>query len=334
MATIEDVASRAGVSIKTVSRILNHYPHVSERTRLKVEAAISELDYRPSVAARQMRSGESLGIGMLYGDPSSGYQARLNHSMLKACSVVGRYLAVELFDEKTDRWVDQVKTFLDHTNAAHLVLVPPLCDHSGLHELLRVRGVSFVLISPSRPIRGAMSVSIDDRLAAMEMTQHLIDLGHRRIGHIAGHEDHIASLLRRLGFTDAHRQSGLEIDDRLIGIGQFTYRDALSVAERMLSDKDRPTAIFAANDTMAMAAIMKAAQMGLKVPEDVSVAGFDDIPMSETIWPGLTTIAQPFDEIAMSAVILLTQPKGSEQRTHAILPHRLVKRESVLPPPP
>lgn len=332
MATIEDVAQRAGVSIKTVSRVLNNYQHVSPRTREKVRSAISALDYSPNAAARQMRSGEAPSIGMLFGDPESGYQSKLNHAMLKACSAYGRYLAVELFDEHSEEWVSRVEQFIDRTRVRRIVLVPPLCDHSGLHQLMRDREISFVLISPSRPIAGAYSVSIDDRLAAMEMTRHLLDLGHTRIAHIAGHNDHVATLLRRLGFEDAHRQAGLTVDENLIGTGHFSYRKSMPVAERLLSLDDRPTAIFAANDTMALAAIMTANRMGLRVPEDIAVAGFDDIPMSGTIWPGLTTVAQPFDQIAMSAVDLLSQDDQSARRTHDILPHRLIVRESTRAP--
>ena len=152
MSTIHDVAAKAGVSIKTVSRVLNNYKHISQRTRSKVQAAIDELDYSPSSIARQMRLGDSLGIGMLYGDPSSGYQASLNHAFLSACSNARRYLVVELFDETSSDWASQVDSFLTRTKIKNMVLVPPLCDSTELHELLRSNGVNFVLISPSRTV--------------------------------------------------------------------------------------------------------------------------------------------------------------------------------------
>ena len=335
MTTIVEVAERAGVSVKTVSRVMNGYAHVSQKTREKVETTIAELNYAPSMIARQMRLGDTQSIGMLYGDPSSGYQSELNHSMLKACAEVGRYLAVELFNEKSGEWVSQVERFLDRTQVRNMVLVPPMCDASELHDLLRARDVKFVLISPSRPVSGASSVQMDDRHAAREVTEYLIKLGHKRIGHISGHEDHIVTTLRRLGFLDAISAAGLPSDeDKLILAGRFRFKQALEQAREMLMQPDRPTAIFAANDQMAVAVIMAAHRLGLSVPEDLSVVGFDDTPMCQLIWPTLTTVKQPYDDIAIAAVRLL-QDAGSRKQEMAqslILPHRLVLRESTAPP--
>ena len=335
MATIIEVAEKAGVSIKTVSRGMNGYTHVSNKTRQKVEDAMTALDYTPSATARQMRLGVSHSIGVLFGDPSSGYQSEINHSMLRACAEVGRYLAVELFDEKDRNWVGQVESFLDRTKVTNLVLVPPMSDSIDVHKVLRDRSVRFVLISPSRPVSGASSVQMDDRLAATEVTDYLIKLGHTRISHIAGHEDHIVTMLRRLGYQDAMNAAGLDgTDPNLILPGRFRFKQALDCAHKILALPDRPTAIFAANDQMAVAAMMAAHKMGLSVPEDLSVIGFDDTPMSQLIWPTLTTIAQPYDEIARSAVQVLQGDFDDRRGTpkSIVLPHRLVIRESTAPP--
>ncbi len=332
MATIIEVAEKAGVSIKTVSRVMNGYTHVSNKTRQKVEDAMMALDYTPSATARQMRLGVSHSIGVLFGDPSSGYQSEINHSMLRACAEVGRYLAVELFDEKDRNWVGQVESFLERTKVTNLVLVPPMSDSIEVHNLLRDRGVRFVLISPSRPVSGASSVQMDDRLAATEVTDYLIKLGHTRIGHIAGHEDHIVTMLRRLGYQDAMTAADLDgADPNLILPGRFRFKQALDCAHKMLALPDRPTAIFAANDQMAVAAMMAAHKMGLSVPEDLSVIGFDDTPMSQLIWPTLTTIAQPYDEIARSAVQVLQGEFDDRTGTpkSIVLPHKLVVRDST-----
>lgn len=335
MTTIVEVAERAGVSVKTVSRVMNGYTHVSKKTRDKVETAIADLNYAPSIIARQMRLGDTQSIGMLYGDPRSGYQSELNHSMLKACAEVGRYLAVELFDERSGQWVPQVERFLDRTQVRNMVLVPPMCDASELHDLLRSRDVKFVLVSPSRPVTGASSVQMDDRQAAREATDYLIKLGHRRIGHIAGHEDHIVTTLRRLGFLDAIAAAGLDANEaQLILPGRFQFKLALDQARQMLVQKEPPTAIFAANDQMAVAVIMAAHRLGLTVPQDLSVIGFDDTPMCQLIWPTLTTVKQPYDDIAIEAVRLL-QNADADRREIArslILPHELVVRESTAPP--
>jgi LacI family transcriptional regulator len=198
MTTIHDVAALAKVAVKTVSRTMNNHPNVSPRMRARVEQAIAALNYVPSPIARQMRTGANHAVGMLYGDPSGTYQSQLNHAMLKACADARLYMAVGLFEESTPNWPDQVERFIERTKVGALVLVPPICDAPDVHDLLRDRGIQSVLISPSQPVRGTSSVSIDDRAAAMQVTRHLLDLGHRRIAHIAGRANHVATLLRRL----------------------------------------------------------------------------------------------------------------------------------------
>ncbi|PHR92187.1 MAG: LacI family transcriptional regulator [Robiginitomaculum sp.] len=335
MTTITEVAKYAGVSVKTVSRVMNNYEHISPKTKARVEKAMQDLQYTPSTVARQMRLGDSLSIGMLYSDPSGGYQARLNHAVLKACSDARRYLAVELFDEKGADWVKQVEAFLDRTKVKNLILVPPMCDSTDVHELLHDRDVNFVLVSPSRPVQGALSLAMDDRLAAKEMVRHFIDLGHTKIGHISGHPGHIASLLRRQGYEEAMTKAGLSINEAYVASGRFKFREALEIADRMLSMKDRPTAIFASNDEMAAAVVMKASRLGLSIPEDLSVAGFDDTPIAQTIWPELTTVAQPFEQIANEAVKALSLQKASGGRVSEtlILDHSVIVRESTGPVP-
>ena len=292
------------------------------------------LNYAPSSMGRQMRLGEQLSIGMLYGDPSSGYQTRLNHAILEACSEARRYLAVELFNEKSIDWRQQVEAFLDRTHVKNIILVPPMCDSSDLHALLKERDVSITLISPSRPVTGASSIAMDDRLAAMEVTQHLIDLGHKRIGHIGGDSGHVATLLRRQGYEEAMLMAGLgPLDEQLVESGYFNFKGALDCADKLLTLSDRPTAIFAANDEMAAAVVMTANRLRLRVPEDLSVAGFDNAPISETIWPELTTIAQPFSLIAKEAVRLCDSTNASSDGLSSIrvIQHKLIIRDSTGP---
>jgi len=281
-------------------------------------------------------SADARGIGMLYGDPSGGYQARLNHAVLKACSDAGRYLAVEFFDETNTAWRQQVEKFLDRTKVRNLILVPPMCDSSELHLLLRERKIRTVLISPSRQIQGAISIAMDDRLAAMEITKHLLDLGHKRIGHISGDTGHVATLLRRQGFEEAMKNAGIEIQSGdIVSADSFLFKDGLKCAEKMLSASDRPTAIFAANDEMAAAVVMSANRLGISVPDELSVVGYDNTSISKTIWPELTTVAQPFELIANEAVRLVSDNierdlSVSETR---VLPHEIVVRASTASAP-
>jgi LacI family transcriptional regulator len=337
MATIIDVARQAGVSIKTVSRVLNNASNVREKTAERVRAAMKALDYTPSTAARELRSGRSRSIGMLFSDPSSGFQARLHHAALTACSNAGYFLAAGIFDETAENWRRQLAEFLNRTRVDSMVLVPPLCDSDDLLQELVEHEVATVLISPSHAPQGAHVVRMDDYGAAREITEHLLALGHTRLGHLTGPEGHVASADRKRGFLDAIRADGrAHVREDWIRPGLFRFKEAVASAEAMLAGADRPTAIFAANDETAAAVCFAAGRMGLRVPNDLSVAGFDDAPIATTVWPPLTTIAQPFDAMAEAMVALLgeTPVRGEagwrgETRT---LPHALRPRASTSAP--
>jgi len=336
MATIMDVAARAGVSIKTVSRVLNEHENVSAETRERVHDAMRALNYRPSDAARQLRGQAPANVGVLLEDPSGGYQSRFHQALLEACLQAGRYLCVELFEGPVAGWEERLQLFLERTRIGEMILLPPLCDFAPLKRLLREHGVGCVLISPSSPDPNNPSVVMDDRTAAFELTDKLIELGHRRIGHIVGDPDHVASGLRRAGFLDAFVARGLpRPDPSLIVQGDFRFKKGRDAAESLLKSPNPPTAIFAANDDTAAAVCMVAHSLGLHIPNDLSVAGFDDSPIASAIWPSLTTIRQPFTAMAASAVkALILGPQHAQEgrsvRTY-LERHELVLRESTGP---
>lgn len=338
MSTIIDVAKRAGVSIKTVSRVMNNAKNVRAGTANRVREAIQELNYQPSTAARELRSGRSRFIGMLFSDPSSGFQAKLHHAALEACSNAGYFLAAGLFDETAPDWRQQFTDFRRRTRSDNVVLVPPLCDSEELQQELASHDIAAVAISPSEPFAHAHTVRMDDYGAAREITQHLLDLGHTRLGHLSGPPGHTASVQRRAGFEDvikAHPSAKVRKD--WIKPGLFRFKEAVVSAEAMLSSADRPTAIFAANDDTAAAVCFTAARLGLRVPDDLSVAGFDDVPIATTMWPPLTTIAQPFDAMARAIVDLISgTPVGPGQTwepTIRTIEHTLRVRSSTAAPP-
>lgn len=337
MANIFDVAKKAGVSIKTVSRVMNNAESVRESTRERVREAMAELDYNPSHAARELRSGRSRSIGMLFGEPGSGFQARFHHAALRACDDAGYFLAGGLFDETADDWDKQLSAFIARTRVQNMILVPPLCDSHILHERLIERGVSFVLISPSKHIADAPSIGMDDFGASREITQHLLDLGHRRIGHLSGAPEHVASTLRQGGFEAAiAAHPDAELQPQCVRQGYFAFERALESAEQLLSSPDRPTAIYAANDEMAAAVYFTANRLGLRVPEDLSVVGFDDIPLATTMWPPLTTIAQPYEAMTEAAVGKLMEAvnksSASAKSEVITLEHSLRVRQSTAAP--
>jgi len=181
-------------------------------------------------------------------------------------------------------------------------------------------------------------VRIDDHAAAMEMTRHLLDLGHRRIGFIKGHPNHIASHDRYRGFCDALTEAGIEADKAPAEQGYFSYRSGLTAGERLLARADRPTAIFASNDDMAAATISVAHRMGLVVPDDVNIVGFDDTALATSVWPELTTVKQPISAMAEAALELLiadlrSRGGGAPRKfTERVLSHAMIIRESSGPP--
>lgn len=336
MGRIVDIADRAGVSAKTVSRLLNGHPNISARTRRKIEAAIRDLNYQPRSAAPGLPASSGRGVGVLFGDPGAGYQVSLYRSLLTACRQADHVLSVEQFDESRSDWGAQITAFLDRSGIDKIILVPPLCDSFEIQTILAARKVRRVLISPSRPVSGAPAIAVDDRLAALEMTQHLLALGHRRIGLLAGRDGHVATLLRRQGFAEAFTVAGLDQpDDSLVRPADFSFKVALEEARALLDVDNPPTAIFACNDEMAAAVLFVANHMGLSVPRDLSVAGFDDSAISRTVWPELTTVSQSFDHMAQLAVAEVCGPDRNAQteggNSVRVVPHALIVRGSTGP---
>jgi LacI family transcriptional regulator len=330
-ASIHDVAKRAGVSIKTVSRVLNREPNVTQQTRDKVLSAASELAYRPNIFARSLASEKSFLIGLLFDNPSASYVAGIQFGALAKCREEGYHLIVEVFDSAAPDLGQRVLSLVRESALHGVILTPPLCDSPAVLEALTRAETRFVRVAPDRPLPGARQVSIDDERAAFDLTNYLIGLGHRRIGHIRGHPGHGAAYLREDGFRAALKQAGVEFDPELVVQGYFSYQSGMEAAEKLLSLPDRPTAIFASNDDMAAATLAMAHKYNLRTPEDLSVAGFDDSLVAQVVWPRLTTCRQPISEMAAAAVSMLAQRGDSAADGSPRLDHELVIRESTAP---
>jgi LacI family transcriptional regulator len=325
-ATITDVAQLAGVSIKTVSRVFNNEPHVRPSTRDKVIAAAESLEYRPNLSARQLASNLTFLIGMLYDLPShSGYIAEVQYGSLQICRECGYNLLIHPCQMDSTDLLNEVVGL--HRQVDGLILLQPVSDIKDLCELLLDNQIASVRVS-QRPFEGIPWISVGDSEAADEMTEYLLNLGHRRIGFIIGHPDHGQSHDRLTGYRSALQRHEIDFDDRLIEQGRFDYESGYSCARKLLSVTPRPTAIFASNDSMAMGVLAAAHEMALDVPRELSVAGFDDSPMAGYAWPPLTTVRQPITEVARLATEVLmkklqgTLEDGSKHRLRAELVHR------------
>ncbi len=335
--TIKDVAARAGVSAKTVSRVINGEAHVRPPVRDAVMRVVREMGYRPNSYARGLSSSKSYLLGLLVDDPSSGYAADVQFGALMRSHELGYHLVIEAIPTAAPDWLDSTDTRLKALNLAGAILTPPLCDDADLALMLERHGIPHVRISPRDPNACAGSVQMNDRAAAHDMTRHLIALGHRTIGFIKGDPAHSVAPLRFAGFEDAMNEAGLHVDGAHVLEGDFSFRSGLALGETMLAQLDRPSAVFASNDDMALGILVAAIRYGITVPDELSIAGFDDGPVARVCWPQLTTIRQPKVEMAAAAVDILVDPAFAvplpKTGFNADFPYELIIRASTGPYP-
>ena len=321
----------------TVSRVMNGEKNVSQTTRDRVNEAVRELGYAPNLAARSLASAQSLRIGMLYSNPSAAYLSEFLLGSLEQCSASAIQLIVEKCDAESGEEIAVQR--LISTGVDGVILPPPLCDSHLIVQMLEAAGIPTVVVATGDPPRSASAIRIDDYRAAQAMTRHLINLGHRRIGFIRGHPNQTVSAQRFAGYEAAMASGGLTIDPDLVVQGYFTYHSGLDAADRLMALAAPPTAIFASNDDMAAAAIAVAHRLGLDVPHDLTVCGFDDTALAATVWPPMTTIRQPVAAMSREAVVLLSaairrKADGKTPKTMCeMIDFTLVRRQSDGHPP-
>jgi LacI family transcriptional regulator len=332
-ATIKDVARLAGVSIKTVSRVTNKEANVRKETRQKVQRAIDKLEYRPNPSARKLAATRSYVVGLLYDNPSAAYLINVQNGALRASRAEGYDVVIYPCSYQDPQLVPSISSLIKSRSADGLILTPPLSDMKPLLNALDKLAVPFVLIAPADVSESHRAICTNDREVCAEMTRYLASLGHRRIGFVMGHRDHGAVGNRRLGYQDGLRSCGIKLDRKLVRRGDNSFESGERCGRGLLDLEQPPSAIFAANDDMA-AGVMKAAyEKGLAIPRDLSVAGFDDIPLSSRIWPSLTTVNQPVEEMADHATaLLLRQIRGERSNDIAhTVESKLVIRNSTGP---
>ena len=278
-ATIDDVARLAGVSIKTVSRVVNREPNVREVTRAKVEYAIAQLNYRPNQAARSLAGHHSRLICLIYDDPSAyavpsaGYVIRMQEGALRACRDTGYELIIHPCRFRDRAVGKELKELIERVRPDGIVVAAPLSNMPKIVRAIDATGTPLVRMSPGTPSGKQLSVSTNDREISAEMTRYLASLGHTQIAFITGNPDHKAVGNRFLGYKDGLEQSGLKLSERLVVAGDNSIGSGEACAMKLLKRKARPTAIFAANDDMAAGVIRVADRLGIEVPAQLSVAG-------------------------------------------------------------
>ena len=342
--TIKHVAAEAGVSLQTVSRVINDGPNVREAVKERVQAAVAKLGYVPSLAARRMAGSRSYVIlalndrdrtiaGWRSGEGTDWVDQMLLGGMLK-CAEHGYRMMFELVDTHSAHVEREIDAALSALQPDGVILTPPHSDNPEITEFLTERAIPFARIGSVEDGVG-FAISMDDAEAARVATRHLIDLGHRRIGFITGSDEYALSGARLEGYRAAVRAAGVAQDPELVARGDFTYASGTEATRRLLALDEPPTGIVASSDQMSLAALEMARSSGIDVPRDLSIMSFDDTPIVKFSTPPLTAIRQPIAEMAACAANLLIRTANGEPvpDTPNILPFELIVRGSTAPPP-
>jgi len=335
--TIDDVAKAAGVARVTVSRVLNNGANVRAETRERVLSAVEALGYSVNHQARALASGSGGTILLVHShdpdrEPNSYYHSGLELGALRACSALGFDLVTRAVDPTSADRGRLLSSLVERERPAGIVLPPPLSDDLDLLQAMKRMGVRVVAVSAGERGRSVVTSSgMDERAGGRAIGDYLANLGHRQIGFVKGPQDHLAAALRYDGFLDALRDAGID-DTPWIFAGDFTFKSGVEAAEQLLEKGPKVTALACANDDMAAGAMLALHRAGLHIPSDISVTGFDDTPMSEIVWPPLTTVRQPIKDIAERAVRILIEQAPDDDAEFHLLPHNLVVRESTAAP--
>ena len=336
--TIDDVARAAGVARVTVSRVLNNGANVRAETRERVRRAVEALGYSVNQQARALASGMARQIMLIHAhspalEPNSYYNSGLELGALRGCSSLGLDLVTRAVDPQDENRVRMLASIIERERPAGLILSPPLSDDIDFIAAAHDAGVQVVAVSAGDLARAkVLAVGIDERAGGHAIARHLTSLGHRRIGFVKGPPEHRAAAARYDAFAESLREAGI-VDEPWTATGDFTFKSGVDAGERLLRDGVQVTALACANDDMAAGVMLALHRAGRDIPNGISVTGFDDTPMSEIVWPPLTTIRQPIKDLAERAVHLLAESRPSGDIHSDVLPFELIVRESTSSPP-
>jgi len=305
--TINDIARLADVSKKTVSRVINKSPLVTEETRARVEAVIREHGYEPNPQARGLALRRAFLIGLIYDNPSPSYVVNMQHGALDALAGTGFELVVRPCDRRAPDFLDEIRAFVTRQRPAGVILPPSVSEDPALARLLAELECPYVRIASVKLDRKARTVLTHDAAGAAAAAVHLADLGHRRIAHISGPSTFRSAHERRRGFIAGLAERGLELAEAYDKVAGYTYASGVEQARALLTLPVRPTAIFAGNDEMAVGVYRAAHDLGLSIPDDLSVVGYDDAPIASQVWPALSSVRLPIRDMGKVAAERLLQ---------------------------
>ena len=330
--TINDVARIAEVSKKTVSRVINKSPLLSEKTRERVERVIAEIGYVPNPQARALALRRNFVIAAIHDNPNAQFLVNVQQGILKGLEESDFNLMVKPVDRNSPDIAQDIRDFLERQRPYGVVLLPPVSENDTIAQLCEELGCRYVRMGSVKLDEAEHTVSSNDREAVRQAVGYLIEKGHRRIALIEGPQGFTSPKERRAGFEEALEAAGIAFDQTLVRPGSYTFESGVAAGQSLVEADPRPTAIFACNDEMAIGAMIAARRSGLRIPEDLSIVGFDDTPLSSHVWPSLTTVQWPIVEMARTAALKLIAPDDADANARWLLPSALIERESVVPP--
>lgn len=329
--TIKDVAELAGVSKKTVSRVINDSPLVNEATREGIQGLIKDIGYRPDPQARGLASRSSYLVGMIYDNPTPQYVVNIQLGILDVLRNTGFELVVHPCDRKSDTFIEDARQFIEVQKLYGVILTPSVSEDERLAEVLREVGCAYIRIASVALDMERRMIVTNDRVGAREAARHLAKQGHTRIAVIAGRRSFRSAHERRAGFEEGLAEFGISIPSEYVLQGDYTFESGFALGADVLDLDPPPTAVFAANDEMAAGVLQALHVAGQTPPESLSVVGFDDFETATRVWPRLTTVRTPAREIGTLAAERLFEfdedesVKGGPNETTP----RLIERDST-----
>ncbi|WP_440904514.1 LacI family DNA-binding transcriptional regulator [Catenovulum sp. SX2] len=327
--TINDIARLAGVSKRTVSRVINQSPKVGELTKQKVEQIIAEYNYVPDKQARGLASSRSYLLGLVYDNPDALYIDEVQRGVLDICSQKGYELVVHPCRYKADDLNQNVMNFVRRSKLDGIIVLPPASEVDALGDELDERAVPYVRLVSGHTEATDKFVMANDRHAVSEMARFIVSLKHEKVAMITGPLHYRSSRERYEGFTETMASLGYPLSPEFIVEGTNQYESGIELGRKLLTADDKPTAIFANNDEMASGILKAAYELNIKVPEQLSVAGFDDNLMASRIIPALTSMKRSVRQMAKYAANkLIAKVEGNNPQ--AIIQNCTVHPELVI----
>ncbi|MGG6360403.1 LacI family DNA-binding transcriptional regulator [Peribacillus frigoritolerans] len=334
--TTEDVAKIAGVSQSTVSRVLNDYPYIKKNTRDKVLAVINELGFTRDEIARSLVEKRTKSIGLILGSISNPFFAETAEVIIERAQEL-KYDVIVYNTGHKDENLEQAINLLIGKRVEGIILTSVSKNYTEKIKKLHDNGFPVLLYNSFLDIKDVNFIVMDNNKGARLAVQHLIKLGHKKIAKISGPSKYLATYERTVGYKEEMMENGYEIDEGLIFNSEFSYDKIYSFTKRLLKKKDRPTAIIAASDQMALAVLDAASSLNLKIPADLSVVGFDNIRLSANEFIGLTTISQQMDQMSLTAleklIFLIENKETSSSSIQIFLKPELMVRKTTGPAP-